>query len=265
MAAAARRRRRIAARRPGSTERRPPPSDQRVSVITLGVADLARARAFYEGLGWATRAAPDDDVVFFQAGGMIVALWDRGRLAQDSGVEDPGGWGGITLAHNVGSPAEVDAVIGRPTPRAPPSPAPARRRSGAATPECSSIPTGIRGRSLTTRTGRCVTTARSSSRPETAHPSGRFGARGDEAGWLMTDAAWVYLLRCGDGSLYCGWTCDLDRRLAAHRAGRGARYTRARLPVTLAASWAMADRGAARREEARIKRLPRSEKLALIG
>jgi predicted lactoylglutathione lyase len=85
--------------------------EQRVSLITLGVADLARARAFYEALGWTTNAAPDDDVVFFQAGGMIVALWGREQLAEDSGVEDAGGWGGITLAHNVRSPAEVDAVI----------------------------------------------------------------------------------------------------------------------------------------------------------
>jgi catechol 2,3-dioxygenase-like lactoylglutathione lyase family enzyme len=84
--------------------------EQRVSVITLGVADLARARAFYEALGWKTNAAQDDDVVFFQAGGIVVSLWDRLALAEDSGVDDPGGWGGITLAHNVGSPEEVDAV-----------------------------------------------------------------------------------------------------------------------------------------------------------
>ena len=85
--------------------------EQRVSLITLGVADVARARAFYEALGWSTSAAPGDDVVFFQAGGMIVALWGRAQLATDSGVEDSGGWGGVTLAHNVRSPAEVDAVI----------------------------------------------------------------------------------------------------------------------------------------------------------
>ncbi|HWH45084.1 MAG TPA: VOC family protein [Thermoleophilaceae bacterium] len=84
--------------------------EQRVSVITLGTADLARARAFYEALGWRTGAAPDDDVVFFQAGGSVVALWDRGRLAEDSCARDSGGWGGVTLAHNVGSRAEVDAV-----------------------------------------------------------------------------------------------------------------------------------------------------------
>jgi len=85
--------------------------EQRVSLITLGVADIERARAFYEALGWTTNAGPGDDVVFFQAGGMIVALWGRNELAVDSGVEDGGGWGGITLAHNVRSPAEVDAVI----------------------------------------------------------------------------------------------------------------------------------------------------------
>lgn len=85
--------------------------EQRLSLITLGVTDLDRARSFYEALGWATGAAPDDDVVFFQAGGMIVALWDRGRLSEDSMVEDRGGWGGVTLAHNVASPSEVDGII----------------------------------------------------------------------------------------------------------------------------------------------------------
>src|SRR3954463_15808526 len=68
--------------------------DQRLSLITLGVDDLAASRAFYEGLGWTTGAGPDDDVAFFQAGGMVVALWDRGKLAEDSGVEDGGGGGG---------------------------------------------------------------------------------------------------------------------------------------------------------------------------
>jgi predicted lactoylglutathione lyase len=85
---------------------------QRVSLITLGTGDLGRARRFYEALGWTTGAAPEDDVVFFQAGGgMVVALWDRARLAEDSCVEDGGGWGGVTLALNFGSPEEVDAVI----------------------------------------------------------------------------------------------------------------------------------------------------------
>lgn len=77
--------------------------------------------------------------------------------------------------------------------------------------------------------------------------------------------AWVYLLRCRDGSLYTGWTVDLDRRLARHRAGKASRYTASRLPVELEAAMPMTSRTAARREEARIKRLPRSAKLALIG
>jgi putative endonuclease len=77
--------------------------------------------------------------------------------------------------------------------------------------------------------------------------------------------AWVYLLRCHDGSLYTGWTVDLDRRLARHRAGKASRYTASRLPVELEAAIPMPTRTAARREEARIKRLPRSAKLALIG
>ena len=85
--------------------------EQRLSLVTLGVTDLSRARAFYEALGWITGASPADDVVFFQAGGMILALWSREQLAEDSVVEDSGGWSGVTLAHNVRSPEEVDAVI----------------------------------------------------------------------------------------------------------------------------------------------------------
>ncbi len=85
--------------------------EQRLSLVTLGVSDLARARVFYEALGWTTGAEPDDDVVFFQAGGMIVALWSRTQLAEDTAISDGGGWGGITLAHNVRSPTEVDAVL----------------------------------------------------------------------------------------------------------------------------------------------------------
>jgi predicted lactoylglutathione lyase len=85
--------------------------EQRVSLITLGVGDLERARNFYEALGWKSGAAPADDVVFFQAGGMIVALWGREQLAEDTAVQDSGGWGGVTLAYNTRSPAEVDAVL----------------------------------------------------------------------------------------------------------------------------------------------------------
>jgi predicted GIY-YIG superfamily endonuclease len=77
--------------------------------------------------------------------------------------------------------------------------------------------------------------------------------------------AWVYMLRCGDGSIYTGWSTDVQRRLARHRSGRASRYTASRLPVELALSMEMADRSAARREEARIKALDRPAKLALIA
>ena len=87
------------------------PVEQRVSLITLGVADLNLARQFYAALGWAPATSPADDVVFFQAGGMVLGLWDRAMLASDSAVEDSGGWGGVTLAYNVNSPGEVDATI----------------------------------------------------------------------------------------------------------------------------------------------------------
>jgi len=77
--------------------------------------------------------------------------------------------------------------------------------------------------------------------------------------------AWVYLLRCADGSLYTGWSSDLERRLARHRRGRASRYTASRLPVELVLALPMADRRAAMREEARIKALDRAAKLALIA
>ena len=77
--------------------------------------------------------------------------------------------------------------------------------------------------------------------------------------------AHVYLLRCADGSLYCGWTTDIERRLAEHRAGSASRYTRSRLPVQLAWSAPAASRPEAMREEARIKRLTKAEKLKLAG
>jgi len=85
--------------------------EQRLSLVTLGVADVGASRRFYETLGW-TGTSPSDDVVFFQAGGMIVALWGREKLADDSAiVDDVGGWGGVTLAYNTRSPEEVDAVL----------------------------------------------------------------------------------------------------------------------------------------------------------
>jgi catechol 2,3-dioxygenase-like lactoylglutathione lyase family enzyme len=85
--------------------------DQRISLITLGVADLARARAFYERLGWQGQEV--EETVFFQIGGAAMVLWARQKVADDAGIEDrtTDGFGGVTLAHNVRSPAEVDAVL----------------------------------------------------------------------------------------------------------------------------------------------------------
>lgn len=79
------------------------------------------------------------------------------------------------------------------------------------------------------------------------------------------DSYVVYILRCGDGTLYTGCTNRLEKRLAAHQSGKGAKYTKARLPVTLVYTEPAADRSAALRREAAIKKLSRREKLALIG
>jgi catechol 2,3-dioxygenase-like lactoylglutathione lyase family enzyme len=85
--------------------------EPRISLITLGVADLDRARTFYEALGFEDRAPEGAGVVFMPAGGMVLGLWDRDSLAADSLTADTGGWGGATIAHNVRSPEEVDAVL----------------------------------------------------------------------------------------------------------------------------------------------------------
>jgi predicted lactoylglutathione lyase len=84
--------------------------EQRITLVTLGVADIVRAREFYECLGWKP-ALDVQETVFFQANGLVLVLWGRGKLAVDSGVQDGGGWGGVTLAHNVGSPEEVDSLL----------------------------------------------------------------------------------------------------------------------------------------------------------
>ena len=80
-----------------------------------------------------------------------------------------------------------------------------------------------------------------------------------------SSAAYVYLLRCADGTLYCGWASDLDRRVREHQAGTASRYTRSRLPVELVWSKAAASRSEAMREEVRVKRLSRREKLRLLS
>jgi uncharacterized glyoxalase superfamily protein PhnB len=85
--------------------------EQRISLITLGVADVSRARTFYEQLGW--RGQEVEETVFFQAGAMALILWARHKLAGDAGIADTStdGFGGLTLAHNVRSPAEVDGLL----------------------------------------------------------------------------------------------------------------------------------------------------------
>jgi hypothetical protein len=85
--------------------------EQRISLVTLGVADIGRAKAFYERLGW--RGQEVEETVFFQAGGLALVLWGRDKLARDCGLEEsgPGGFGGLALAHNVRSEAEVDETI----------------------------------------------------------------------------------------------------------------------------------------------------------
>jgi len=84
--------------------------EQRISIVTLGVADLARSTRFYEALGW--QGQEMQETVFFQAGGQAVVLWGREKVAQDVGIDDDGsGFGGIALAQNVRSREEVDAVI----------------------------------------------------------------------------------------------------------------------------------------------------------
>jgi catechol 2,3-dioxygenase-like lactoylglutathione lyase family enzyme len=117
--------------------------EQRVSLVTLGVANVAAACAFYEALGW-HRTGGDEDVAFFQAGGMVFALWGRDQLAADS-VMDDGGWGGVALAHNVRSPPRWTRSSPKRKPRVRASRARAPRPSGASTRACSWIPTAIRG------------------------------------------------------------------------------------------------------------------------
>ena len=82
---------------------------------------------------------------------------------------------------------------------------------------------------------------------------------------MSASTAWVYLLRCADGSLYCGWAADLDARVDKHQTGTASRYTRTRLPVELVWSKPVSDRSAALREEWRIKQLTRAQKLRLIA
>ncbi len=86
--------------------------EPRISLITLGVADVGRARAFYESLGWKASGASQPEVAFFQAGGMALALFSRASLAEDAHLTDIGGaFGGITLAQNMVSEEAVDQLL----------------------------------------------------------------------------------------------------------------------------------------------------------
>ena len=85
--------------------------DKRISLVTLGCRDVLRARDFYERLGWADPVTHGDHTVFWQAGGMVFGLWQREAMAEGTGLDDPGGYGAVTLAYNVRSPEEVDAVL----------------------------------------------------------------------------------------------------------------------------------------------------------
>ena len=132
--------------------------DQKINVITLGVEDVPRAREFYERLGW-TVTFTDGDIVMFQAGPMIVSLWDRGKLAADSGVTSPGAGGAASPS---GTPSRTRtrstrSAAARPRPA---RPSPARRRTrGSATPASSPTPTGTPGRSPGSRRSSGTTTA----------------------------------------------------------------------------------------------------------
>lgn len=122
--------------------------EQRVPMVTLGVADLKRSRTFYEQLGW--RGQTVEETVFYQAGGMAVVLWGRVDLAADAGVPDAssaGGFGGVALAHNVRSKAEVQRSLTLQSRRVPRSPSVPPTRSTAATPDTFGTRTATSGRS----------------------------------------------------------------------------------------------------------------------
>lgn len=142
--------------------------EQRLTLVTLGVANLKRARRFYEkGLGWETTSAKDADAVFFQIGGSVLGLYPRDALAEDACIADKGsGFGGIVLAHNVRTREEVDAVLAGSGRGRRDHPDNRRRtRSGAAIRAISPIPMVIRGKWHGIRTGPWGRTAASRSPP----------------------------------------------------------------------------------------------------
>jgi catechol 2,3-dioxygenase-like lactoylglutathione lyase family enzyme len=128
--------------------------EPRISIITLGVADLARSVRFYrDGLGLPLREGSGDEIAFFETRGTWLALFPRQALAEDAAVSaDGAGFPGFTLAHNVRSRAEVDALLGKPRRTAPGSSSPRRTRTGEAIPDTSRIRMAISGRLPGTRT-----------------------------------------------------------------------------------------------------------------
>lgn len=169
----------VPARNHGDGRNYPLPSgeliEQRLSLVTLGVADIRRARQFYEQLGW--RGQQVEETVFFQAGSIGIVLWGRDKLAQDSGVDDPGtdGFGGIALAHNVRSPADVDATVALGADAGATITRPPSETFYGGTRDASPIPTDTCGRSHTTRGSLLTAMVRSSSPTSVPRPDGRRG------------------------------------------------------------------------------------------
>jgi catechol 2,3-dioxygenase-like lactoylglutathione lyase family enzyme len=152
--------------------------EQRISLITLGVAEVSRSCSFYERLGWATPCEEGAGVAFFPAGGLVFAVWDRSKLAADAGRTAAGAPGAMTLAHNVRSPAEVDAVLVEAEAAGATITQPARDTFWGATQAALPIRTAICGRWRTTPTGSSRTTGASGFRSSRAisgmaKPSGK--------------------------------------------------------------------------------------------
>src|SRR4051794_20625865 len=156
--------------------------EARISLITLGVADIARSREFYEALGWTASSASTPEVVFFQGNGLALALYGRAALAEDAEAEDrPSGFSGITLAYNGRSEAEVDEVFAAAVKAGAQRSRSRARRSGAAIRAISPIRTGTSGRWPSIRPSRSTRRAISpcrrdgGRRPQRRRNCGRFG------------------------------------------------------------------------------------------
>ena len=166
--------------------------EQRISLVTFGVEDLARARAFYEAMGWTGAQQPDDEIVFFQSGSMVFGLWTK-----------LGGHGapGIELAHNVRSPSEVDSVLSQAARAGGKVVRRGIRQSGAATPARSRIRMVTFGRSPTTLIGRLEKTVRYAFRSRDR--CGRRKARGIGVGIRAV---------CAKRAEFLAWTGNVERR-----------------------------------------------------